>query len=72
MVTEDEAIQIAKQTAEVQGWPWVGEVLIDREQLAEGHYAWTIKSNAGALGRNVLVTVDAKDGSVLNRRFWPR
>ena len=37
-----------------------------------GRKAWQVLSNVGSRGVNVVVTLDAETGEVLQKAFWPR
>ncbi len=65
-MTAERAIEIARGVAEAREWDWLGPVRA--EITAEG---WEVRSNADALGTNVVVLVDAS-GSVKRAAFLAR
>lgn len=78
-MTRDEAIALARTTAEARGWTWHGEVRATLHKKARvlpwlfgSSSWWDIRSNAGARGCNVRVCIDDDSGEVTSAGFLPR
>ena len=73
MITEQEAIDRAKQVAEAQGWGWAEPAYASLSRLWFGKGGkWEIFSNARGLGTKVRVVIDAQTGAVLEKGYMPR
>jgi len=78
-MTEEDAIQIAKEVAEENGWTWRGQVSASLHKplglaawLFGSRSCWNVTSNAGMRGCNVRVSIDAESGEVIRKAFGPR
>ena len=75
-MTEDEAIAVAKQVAEENGWTWVGSGLATRGgwrtrlAYAWGRQVWEVRSHGGK-GCVVLVVVQDATARVVRKDFTP-
>lgn len=73
-MTNEEAVDAAREIASQRGWPWVGRV---RVQTTRGHVffgrrcleVWT---NADCLGQNVRVVFDTASGEMVRANWLPR
>jgi hypothetical protein len=73
MMTEQDAIDRAKQAAENQGWAWVEpvEAIWRPAWFGEGG-KWEICSNALGRGAMARIVIDAQTGAVLEQGYVPR
>ena len=73
MLTEQEAIERAKQVAREQGWGWGEPVLasLQRPWFGPGG-KWTVRTNTQRLGGNARVVIDAQTGEILEKGYLPR
>ena len=74
VVTNKEAIEISREIAKQNGWPFKGRIGIWRSK-----YFWffgrrliRVKSNANFKGQNVFVTLRANTCEVLHKGFGNR
>lgn len=74
MISEEEAIEIARRVAAEKGWRWQAPVRAHRTRawIFVGRAEWEVRTNADMRGTNVLVVVDAQDGTVLRAAYLPR
>jgi hypothetical protein len=72
-MTEQEAIERAKQIATEEGWGWLepGEGIWHPAWFGKGG-KWEVYSNAKGLGAKVRVVIDAQSGEVLEKGYVPR
>lgn len=61
--TEDKAVALARDLCESEGLPWKEPIRIRKRRGR-----WVVWTNAGKIGGNVEVIVDAKSGAA--RRRW--
>lgn len=73
-MTEDQAVQIARSTAEAEGWPFLEPVQVMRRKpwFRSSGGTWEIFSNARFLGGNVRVVIEDQTGEVRSKSFIPR
>ncbi len=72
-VTEERAIEIARDRAIQEGWPWMEPAAAVRMRPSRlGRTAWTVRSPGNVIGRGVWVIVDAKTGEIWQAGFSPR
>lgn len=74
-VTEEQAIEIARMTAERRGWPFVGRVRVTvrrRFHFFGAATAWEVWTNSDHRGRNVRVAISCADGRVLDAGYLSR
>ena len=73
MVTEQEAVERAKQTAQAEGWAWAepAQATLQRAWFGKGG-KWVVFSNARGLGAKSRVVIDAVTGDVLEKGYVPR
>ena len=74
MISEQEAIEIARRVAAEKGWRWREPVKARRTRtwIFIGRAEWEVRTNAEMRGTNVLVVVDAQDGTVVRAAYLPR
>lgn len=79
LMSEDEAIRLAKDVARQNRWTWTGTVRATLHkpwpiigQLLRRRPYWRVVSNADDVGYNVVVTIDAENRVVLSQRFGSR
>jgi hypothetical protein len=74
MISEEEAIEIARRVAAEKGWRWKEPVKAHRTRafIFIGRAEWEVLTNADMRGTNVRVVVDAQDGTVLRAAYLPR
>jgi hypothetical protein len=73
MIARADAIELARQAAAQQGWPWVEPVRARRRRAGLfGPHRWEVLSNADSRGQNVRVVIDDASGALLERHFLPR
>ena len=74
MISEEEAIEIARRVAVEKGWRWQEPVKAHRTRafIFFGRSEWEVLTNADMRGTNVRVVVDAQDGTVLRAAYLPR
>jgi hypothetical protein len=66
-VSRADALRIAREHCEVQGWPWNEPVLVSL-----GLRCYSLFTNANYRGGNVTVRIDAESGTVLSASFAQR
>ncbi len=71
-MTENEALQIAKDLAATKGWTWREPVTVRRRRRWFRFVGWTVQSNAQSRGCNVYVEIDDLSGRIARAAFWPR
>ncbi len=73
MITEQEAIERAKQIVQNKGWGWGEPVIatLRRPWFGKGG-RWEIFSNVQHRGGNVRVVIDVQTGAVLEEGYIPR
>jgi hypothetical protein len=71
-MTEDRVIEVARDVASAQGWPWLEPVRVRRRRRWFRSPLWEVVSNSDALGMNVRIVVDDTTGRVLEKGFLPR
>ena len=72
-MTSDEAILLAKNVANEEGWLWKEPVrAIKKRQWWVGDAYWQVVSNSGMRGSSVRVKIDDKSGKILNKGYLPR
>lgn len=69
-LNRDEATEIARRLAAEKGWAWLEPVRAKMSKRS-GRTTWTVLSNAQAIGRNVIVTIDDASRSVRRAMFLP-
>jgi hypothetical protein len=74
MISEEDAIEIARGVAVEKGWRWREPVRARRTRswIFIGRAEWEVRTNADMRGTNVRVVVDAQDGTVLQAAYLPR
>jgi hypothetical protein len=72
-MNEEQAVAIARRTAEQEGWAWVDPPLATLRKGWSGRSGrWEIFSNARALGAKVRVVLDDETGTVTEKGYVPR
>ena len=73
MISEGEALTIAKEYAKQRGWQWLVPVNIDRRNHWWGPlYSYCIFTNASCRGLNIMLEIEAKSGNIVKGGFNPR
>jgi hypothetical protein len=67
MITEKHAIEIAKNIAGVERWPWRDPVSVRKEK---GHLV--IRTNTGGIGCNIIIYLEIETGAIVKKLFRPR
>jgi len=62
-IPKEEALKIAQEVCEKEGWEWRGVNVVDN-----GTY-WDINTNWGSLGSNALIRIDKRTGEVLEKHL---
>lgn len=73
LMSEAEAIRVAKQLADEMGWGWLDPAYatLRRRWFGPGG-RWEILSNAVGKGPKVRVILDAQSGQVIEKGYIPR
>lgn len=78
-MTQDKAIQRAREIAIAQGWPWEEPLWVKRHKpnlldrlFGRPITTWTIRSNTNFRGRNVTIILNDESGECLGKWFAPR
>ena len=71
-MTETEAIEIAARHAKQQGWTWLEPVECKLNKRWFSQPVYVIRTNTGNRGCNILMMIDATEGTVTEARFLPR
>jgi hypothetical protein len=71
-MTKEQAITISAKYAEQQGWPWLQPIECKRAFPWCFKADYLIRSLADHRGQNVVMTIDAVDGTIKNARFVSR
>jgi hypothetical protein len=73
-LTRDEAIELARQVAKAEGWPWQEPIVASRSRafVLFGPIRWHIMSNADSRGQNVNVQIDDATRRAIGKGFAPR
>ncbi len=74
MLSQEQAIDIARKAVSARGWPWLGRVEARRSRrwLFFGPLRWEVLTNADGYGCNARVLLDDATGAVLSLAFAPR
>ncbi len=68
-MTAEEAITLAKLHAESLGWPWRAPL---NAAFSRRRRIWTIRSNVGSMGRNVVINIDDANAKIIDAHYLPR
>ena len=73
-MTKEEVLQIARQVAEDERWPWDEPVLVQEQTRGfwNRRKVWEVRTNTKLIGRNVFLEIDAETGDVISKGFCPR
>jgi hypothetical protein len=73
VITEQEAIDRAREVAREHGWAWVepAQGILHRAWFGSGG-KWEVFSNMKGLGAKARVVIDARTGAVLEQGYIPR
>ena len=71
-VSEGRALAIAKEHAEDRQWPWLEPVECKLETGSSPQGIYVIRTNTRGRGCNVVMQVDASDGTITKSNFLPR
>ncbi len=72
VMTDTEALDLAKQIAADNGWVWLEPISVRYKKRWLRGSVWIINSNTNERGCNVHIEIDASSGRVINASFWPR
>jgi hypothetical protein len=67
VVSEEQALVIAKTECISRDWPWLEPVYIQMTR-----HGWLIRTNKGKRGANAIFIVDRNTGSIIDTGFMPR
>jgi len=74
-MTRDDAIQIARELAEKEGWPWTEPLFVEdgRRFAGFGRRFWRVTTNTKYvdIGHNVHVEIDDQTRRVLSSEYVP-
>jgi hypothetical protein len=72
-MTRQEAIEIARRTAEEEGWAWDEPVdaTLRRPWFKKGG-RWEVYSNVLKMGAKARIVIDDETGKVLDKGYIPR
>ena len=73
-MSQEEILQIARQVAENEHWPWFEPVVVQKRTrgLWRRQKVWVVRTNVGSLGCNISVEIDAETGDLVSKAFGPR
>ncbi len=73
LMSRDQALQIARQVADGEGWPWIEPVEAVRKRTFPlvGRRYWQVRTNFKFGTRSVKVQIDASTGRVLRLFYHP-
>lgn len=73
MISESQAVDIARAVAKQEGWAWVepAQATLHRDWFGPGG-RWEVASNRLGRGAMVRATIDAQTGAVLHKGYIPR
>jgi len=66
-IPREQAVSIARDEAECQGWPWRGE-----GDVMWSWTCWKAKSNRGAIGSHMWIEIHRQTGAILAKKYIPR
>jgi hypothetical protein len=72
LMTEAEAVAVARKAAEAEGWTWAEPVHAELSERPPTRPTWQIFTNAFGLGTKVRVVVHAQTGEVLEKGYLKR
>ena len=73
MITETDAVDIARARAAEQGWAFVDPVQVAVRRRWSGQiFRYEIETNAGKLGAKARFVLDAETGAILSEGYVPR
>jgi hypothetical protein len=69
-----EAISLAVDVAEAEGWTWLEPAIAKRKRgwIFFGPFIWHVLSNAESIGCNVRIEIDDTTGRIISKHFMPR
>ncbi len=73
-MTEQEAIELAKRTAEQEGWGWIEPVRAEYNHPWFGRWGggvWKIRDDALAIGGGVRILIEDKSKTVIYKHGRP-
>ena len=69
-ITNEQAIAIAHQFADKEGWPWFDPITVDAKRSFFGRILQiVVRSNSNAIGCNVTVVLDPISGTIIRTGF---
>jgi len=71
-MTENEAINIAREFAAEKGWPWLPPIKTERKEVGPINDVYVIRTHDTWYGMNVIITVDMASGHVVKGIYLPR
>ena len=74
MISEEDALSLARRAAEERGWSWTEPFHITpvRAYAIPGRVTYEVRTNALSRGNNLRIVIDATDGTVLEAHRLPR
>lgn len=70
---QNEAIELAREVAEAQAWPWLEPTRAIRfRRWWIGSHTWEVVSNVDKRGLNVRIVIDDSTGRIIKKRFLSR
>jgi hypothetical protein len=74
-MTQEEAIERARQVAEAEGWPWLERIDADIRKtgiFGSGPLMWQITTHSPNLGGNAIICIDDETGQILRKEYYRR
>ncbi len=72
-LTEAEVLQIARATADQQGWPWTEPATVGfTPGSGRKPGQWRVFTGADGMGGNITIRINDETGTVLNKGFAQR
>ncbi len=71
-MTKQEAIDIAASHAREMGWTWLEPVVCEGNLLWIFFPVYVVRTNVGLRGVNVVIKINATDGTIMGANFLPR
>jgi hypothetical protein len=68
---ETEVLDVARKSAQEEGWVWRGKVRArkTRQYFFFGPFRWNILTNAGCRGSNIRMVIDDDTGEILMKAY---
>jgi hypothetical protein len=70
-MTMDEALEVARRTAEAEGWPFLDPISVKFRMGRFGRPGhWFIRTSINIIGNTVSITIDDRTGSVVHKEWY--